>query len=79
MLTITSLGLCPVFYLKHVISETEFCLCLQVELQLCPIDSSDLCLQIFNSVSDFRWDLLSWAQYAELVSVSELALSVVPN
>jgi hypothetical protein len=30
---------CPVFWLKHSVSETGFCLCLQVgPTQLCPVD-----------------------------------------
>jgi hypothetical protein len=36
----------PVFCLKHDVSDTEFCLSLQVEaIQLWPIDEASLCLR----------------------------------
>jgi hypothetical protein len=34
----------PVFYLKHDVSDTEFCLRLQVEsTQMCPVDRASIC------------------------------------
>jgi hypothetical protein len=43
----------PVFYLRHNVSETEFCLRLQVEItQLDPIDRGILYLQGQNPVSE---------------------------
>jgi hypothetical protein len=46
-ITITILDIIqrPVFYLKYDVSETAFCLRLQVEsTQLCPTDRDSLCL-----------------------------------
>jgi hypothetical protein len=38
---------CPVFYLKHDVSDTVFCLRLQVEnSQIGPVERANLCLQI---------------------------------
>jgi hypothetical protein len=39
---------CPVFYLKHIASEIEFCLCLQVEpTQVGLIERDSLCIYLF--------------------------------
>jgi hypothetical protein len=50
---------CPVFYLKHDVSETEFCLRLHVEYtQLGPTDRASICLRRQFSSSTY-WAKLS--------------------
>jgi hypothetical protein len=42
-ITIQDIIHCPVFYLKHDVSETDFCLHIQVEpTQLVPVDRASL-------------------------------------
>jgi hypothetical protein len=54
------------------VSETGFYLCLQVEpTQLSPLDRASPYLRRLDSVSAFRWNLLSWAHSTEPVPVSK--------
>jgi hypothetical protein len=41
----------PVFYLKHDVSETEFCLCLQVRTtEIGRIEKAELCLRTTSTI-----------------------------
>jgi hypothetical protein len=50
----------PVFYVKYGVSETGFCLCLQVEpIDLRPIERATLCLRVRRQSTYIYWAQLS--------------------
>jgi hypothetical protein len=65
IITITVLGIIhrPIFYLKHDISETEFCLCLQVEpTQLGPINRASCLWAPATIPKGTETSCIYWAQ-----------------